>query len=66
MREQRCKFRVLGLSATPGSDGAKVQASAPWRCCCCQLCLRLLQAPTAAECAHCQTVKRGDVGNLPD
>lgn len=27
MREARCKFRVLGLSATPGADGGKVQAS---------------------------------------
>lgn len=26
MREARCKFRVLGLSATPGADGSKVQA----------------------------------------
>jgi ERCC4-related helicase len=26
MRSAGCKFRVLGLSATPGSDGAKVQA----------------------------------------
>jgi len=25
MRENRCKFRVLGLSATPGVDGSKVQ-----------------------------------------
>lgn len=25
MRENKCKFRVLGLSATPGADGAKVQ-----------------------------------------
>ncbi|PRW60577.1 Fanconi anemia group M isoform X3 [Chlorella sorokiniana] len=25
MREARCKFRVLGLSATPGADGGKVQ-----------------------------------------
>ena len=25
MQEQRCKFRVVGLSATPGADGAKVQ-----------------------------------------
>jgi hypothetical protein len=26
MRDQKCKFRVLGLSATPGADGSKVQA----------------------------------------
>ncbi|KAI3429818.1 hypothetical protein D9Q98_010131 [Chlorella vulgaris] len=25
MRDQKCKFRVLGLSATPGADGSKVQ-----------------------------------------
>ena len=26
MRQHKCKFRILGLSATPGADGAKVQA----------------------------------------
>lgn len=25
MRQHKCRFRVLGLSATPGADGAKVQ-----------------------------------------
>eukprot|EP00887_Chlorella_sp_A99_P003881 scaffold11.g3881.t1 len=25
MRERKCRFRVLGLSATPGADGARVQ-----------------------------------------
>lgn len=25
MRQQQCKFRVVGLSATPGSDSSKVQ-----------------------------------------
>ena len=29
LREKRCKFRVLGLSATPGSDGGKVQVRKP-------------------------------------
>jgi hypothetical protein len=61
MREQRCKFRVLGLSATPGSDGAKVQASAAWRCRCRQPRLRLLQH---ALCRNVPTAKKSTAAPL--
>ena len=46
MRERKCKFRILGLSATPGADGTRVQVCC---CCCCLLCPACCWLPEHAK-----------------